>query len=134
MMEKVHHLASKNEYIVKNYPEALQSKTLDEYDQLYTCKEFGMESYIDYYDCHCLYKRIPYFKTPTFVLGAENDPFTSKSFMPIEEVEKSQFCAFVHVKEGGHVSFLTGMKAEKSYIDFTVLDFFDTIMNTKTCF
>ncbi|OHT06809.1 Clan SC, family S33, methylesterase-like serine peptidase [Tritrichomonas foetus] len=129
MMTKVTHLLSKDHFV--NYPEALKATTLDEYDRLYTCKEYNIESVYDYYDQCCLYKKVPLFKAPTLVLGADNDPFTKKSFMPIKEIEKSDKCAFVHVSEGGHVSFPIGMDAKKSYIDVVVLDFFDTIIQLQ---
>lgn len=131
MMQKVIHLFSKNHFIVDQYKDVMNAKTLDEYDMLYTCKEYGIKDVYEYYDEHSLKKRVPFFKAPTFVLGADNDPFTLKKYMPIKVIEQSEYCAFVHVAEGGHVSFPTGLRAEKSYIELVVLDFFDTIIKMQ---
>lgn len=131
MMEKVTHLFSKNHFVIDQYKDVMNAKTLDEYDARYTCIEYGINDIVQYYDEHSLRNRIPFFKTPTFILGADNDPFTKTKFMPIKEVEQSEYCAFIHVAEGGHVSFPTGMNPDKSYIEIVVLDFFDTIIRMQ---
>lgn len=131
MMEKVSHIFAKNDFVIDQYKDVMNAKTLDEYDARYTCIEYGINDIHEYYDQHSLKNRIPYFKTPTLVLGADNDPFTRTKFMPIKEIEQSEYCAFIHVAEGGHVSFPTGIKADKSYIELVILDFFDTIIRMQ---
>lgn len=132
MMEKCTHILSKNKFV--NYPEALKAKTLDEFDRLYTCKEYDyVPEQKEYYDMLRIYQKIQNLRKPTLILGADNDPFTKKEYQPTKEAEESCNCIFVHVSEGGHVSFPTGMSGNQSYIEDVVLDFFDLFI-TKNAF
>ena len=80
-----------------------------------------------------IYQKIQNLRKPTLILGADNDPFTKKEYQPTKEAEESWNCIFVHVSEGGHVSFPTGMSGNQSYIEDVVLDFFDLFI-TKNAF
>lgn len=129
MMSKLTHLLSKNKFV--NYPKALHAKTLDEYDDEYTCKYYDIPSHVEYYDSLSIYHKIPEMRRPTLVIGSDDDPFTLEKYQPIKQVTESMNCAFVHVPEGGHVSFNTGLDGQASYAENVMLDFFQTFMRLK---
>jgi predicted alpha/beta-fold hydrolase len=127
MMEKLIRLLRKNPFV--SHPAALKAKTLDEYDREYTQYEENIPDISDYYREVSIHHNIPKLKTKTLLLGADNDPFTEARTQPREEAEASMNCAFVHVAEGGHVSFPMGFRADKSLMDVVILDFYRTVMN-----
>lgn len=65
------------------------------------------------------------------LIGSEDDPFTLKKFMPIDNVMKSDNIALVTFPEGGHVSFITGDDWNSSILDTIIPDFFETMMKNK---
>lgn len=128
MMGSLLHIISKNQSIVSKYPNVMKSKILPDFDSSYTIKLYGYKDVHEYYDPMQLHRVVPKFKAPTLVLCSDNDPMTDTSLMPFDVIEKSENCVFIQLAEGGHVSFVTGMKGEKSYSDMVVIDFFNTIM------
>lgn len=130
IMAKLTHFAKKNQYL--NCPEAEHAKTMIEYDEAIWCH--GLTEYTngtDLYSALSVYDKVPNIKVPTLFLGSTDDPFTSKDFMPIKEIEKSDNVALVSFPEGGHVSFLTGNEGNKSIIDTIIPDWFESVMKDK---
>ncbi|KAH0793123.1 Clan SC, family S33, methylesterase-like serine peptidase [Histomonas meleagridis] len=129
IMAKLIHMIKKSKFV--NSPEAERAKTISEFDDVYTCKKFGLKDHIEYYSPLGVYDKIPKVRIPGLMLSADDDPFTSKKFLPIKEIEESQTMVLVHYPEGGHVSFLSGKNAQTSQIDLVVPQFFETIFKDK---
>lgn len=130
IMAKLTHFAKKNKFL--DCPAAENAKTMLEYDEAIWCH--GLTEYTngtDMYGALIVYDKIPRLRVPTLFLGSEDDPFTSKDFMPIKEIEKSDNVALVAFPEGGHVSFITGNDGNKSVIDTIIPDWFETVINEK---
>jgi predicted alpha/beta-fold hydrolase len=132
MMQKIKALLKKNKELAEEHPEAFQAKSLDEFDNRVICPEVGMSDAEAYYAHGKLKKTLPQVKTVTLVLAADNDPMIDFSCTPREEAETCENGAYVHVKNGGHVSFPVVWGAKTSLIDEVVLDFCQTIIALKS--
>ena len=128
LMKKLTHAFKKNKYV--NCPEAANAKHLCDFDTYFTCKTLNIPNYVEYYKKISIYPAIPNLKVPTLILNAKNDPFTSPSALPIEEVKKSDNAILVVTNDGGHVSFLTG-NGHKSFADKVLIDWFNAIANSQ---
>ena len=130
MMAKLTHLVKKNPYL--NNPEAENAKTLIEYDDAIWCHGISpYKSGEELYQSLNIYDKIPMIQVPMLLIGSEDDPFTLKKFMPIENVMKSDNIALATFPEGGHVSFITGNDGNSSILDIIIPDWFETVMNDK---
>ena len=65
-----------------------------------------------------------------FILS-EDDPFSSPDWIPVEEIKKSKFVAFLTVKEGGHVGFFQNWNTKVTYSEEVSLDFCKMISELK---
>jgi predicted alpha/beta-fold hydrolase len=130
MVQKLISLLKKNKFL--NYPDGLTSKTVEDFDKRVACPEWNIPDLETYYAPGILKKTIPVLKTVTLALTADNDPMIDNSCTPREEAEKCENAAYVRVRNGGHVSFPVGWRAEKSFMDTVILDFFNTIMQLKS--
>ncbi|OHT11807.1 Clan SC, family S33, methylesterase-like serine peptidase [Tritrichomonas foetus] len=129
IMAKLTHFAKKSPFI--NNPIAENAKTMAEFDQAIYCEQFGFKTAEELYKTIEVYDKIPKLKVPSLFIGADDDPFTCKKFMPIKEIEKSDNAVLVHYPEGGHVSFLTGNDGNISIVDQIVPEWFESVINDK---
>jgi predicted alpha/beta-fold hydrolase len=106
-------------------------RTLREFDDHITGPSRGFANADGYYAQVAIEAKIPLVKVPTLVFGAENDPLIRASFLPIKTVRASENVALVHVKEGGHVAFLTGWNAQRSLTDEIVTSFVAAVIASK---
>lgn len=106
---------------------ALKAKTLYEFDNVFTCRLIGKDTADEYYDLCRLAQYIPHAKCPILFFGSLDDSFTSKDAMPVEEVMHSNNAAIAYVKEGGHVSFCSGMNGKNSYVDSLAIKWFEIL-------
>ena len=132
IVNKLTHALKKNNFVEGELKEAIHAKTLCEFDDKFTAKTLGLKDHIEYYSKVEIYHQIPKIKVPTLIIGSDDDPFTEKKYQPIKEISESSDVAMVTYPEGGHVSFLTGMDARKSIVDYIGIDYFDTIAAKKT--
>jgi predicted alpha/beta-fold hydrolase len=130
MMTKLTRMFAKNHFV--DYPGAVKATNLEEFDENYTCKVYDIPSAYEYYERSAIHAQIPKLKTLTLLLGADNDPFTESRIQPRREAELSERFAFLHVKEGGHVGFPKGWKADGSLIEDVILDFYSAVRKLKT--
>jgi predicted alpha/beta-fold hydrolase len=100
-------------------------RTLKEFDDAFTGPSRGYPDSKLYYTQMKLDTNIPRLKVPLLVLGAENDPFIRPEFLPKKEARESENVVLVHVKEGGHVSLLTGWKGRRSLIEEIIPDWIE---------
>jgi predicted alpha/beta-fold hydrolase len=114
-----------------NDPQAEKAKTMREFDDLFTCRTLGLKDHTEYYPQCSIYDKIPQFKVPTLILGAEDDPFIQRSFLPITQVQGSDNAALVTYPEGAHVGFCTGLLGRESIADKLVTEWFGAIFEMK---
>lgn len=129
IMQKLTHAVKKNPYCEN--PEAIAAKTLRKFDDVFTSRNLGLKDHIEYYSKTLIYDKVPNFKAPLLILASDDDPFTRRKFMPIKEVQESSKCVMVEVPEGGHVSFLTGIDARRSYTETILPAWFKSIAESK---
>jgi predicted alpha/beta-fold hydrolase len=108
--------------------ELLKCKTMREFDHLFTAGCRGYPGHIEYYAAATIYDKIPKVKVPTLLLSADNDPFARAQDGPVNEARNSDNVVFVHVKDGGHVSFPLGWNAKRSITEIVVPDWFEGII------
>jgi predicted alpha/beta-fold hydrolase len=106
-------------------------KTMREFDHLFTARSRGYPGHVEYYAAATIYDKIPKARVPTLLLSADNDPFARARDGPVKEARASDRVVFVHVKEGGHVSFPIGWNAQKSLTEIIVPDWFDGIITSR---
>ena len=130
MMSKLKHIWKKNPYL-EEYTDVAKAKTLDEFDAALTIKYEKMESVEDYYTKMICYPKLEKLKVPTLMLGSNDDPFTLEELQPREIVQKTDNVCLLVTREGGHVSFLTGLKGQDSYVDKIIPEWFENIQKWK---
>ena len=129
ILEKLKNSLKKCEFISNNEKlNGLKSKTLREFDDLFTAKTLNMSGYIEYYKHLNIYPKISQIKIPLLIIGSTDDPFTSSNFLPIKEIENSNNVALLTVPEGGHVSFCEGFNGQNSFIDRIVFEWFEKLL------
>lgn len=131
IMASHHRLMRKNTFL--DMPELLKTKNMTELDTLYTAPSLGLSSCEEYWDKLSIYHRVPLFKVPILQLVSEDDPFTRKSYFPYQEAlaDANQNMVLVTTPEGGHVSFLTGLKGDKTIIEDIAIEWFMRCSNAN---
>lgn len=133
IMHALTHVAEKDKFIEGEQREkSIHAKTIRDFDDALTSKELGLASAHEYYEKIRLEPKIAHAKVPLLIFNSDDDPFTSKKFIPVEEIKKSQYAAYVHTPEGGHVSFNEGMDGKDAYIETFAINFFETVSKAKT--
>jgi len=128
IMHALNHVAEKDKFIVGEQREkATHAKTIKEFDEALTSKELGLNTAHEYYEKIRIEPKLAHVQIPLLIFNADDDPFTSKDFVPVEELKKSQYVAYVHTPEGGHVSFNENMDGKNSYIETFAINFFETV-------
>ncbi|BET02908.1 Abhydrolase domain containing [Nesidiocoris tenuis] len=92
-----------------NINNILKSKTIKEFDSLYTCKQFGYDSVEAYYSAATLHNKVHQINVPTLCLNAADDPFQPYDGIPVNEVNKSPNVCIVITPRGGHIGFMEGV-------------------------
>lgn len=131
MVQKLTRSIEKNQFITGDLRKAIHAKTLREFDDLFTTKNIGYKSHYEYYEYLKLEDKIAKVKAPMLIIASDDDPFTDPSFQPRQEVEKSKNVAMIRYKEGGHVSFNTGMDGKRSMFDYVLPDWFNSVIGSK---
>jgi predicted alpha/beta-fold hydrolase len=91
----------------------------------------GPRSTQEAFELGSIYDKIPVARAPTIVIASHDDPVTLEEFLPIKEARGSDSVALIHTQEGGHVGFLTGLRARESIVDEIVPEFFDALMRDE---
>jgi predicted alpha/beta-fold hydrolase len=126
MMTKLKNIFRKNKFV--DYPDVFNASTLDEYDEAYTAKEYGITDVHQYYENVSIHNTIGKLRNKTLMIGADNDPFTDPKFQPRKEAEESRNVAFVHLARGGHVSFPMGFVPMKAWHEGVILEYYGVVM------
>ena len=132
MMNSLKHLIKKSPFYTEEEKKHLiKQNRFKGYDDLVTSKNMGLNCAEEYYKLLELKPKIRKIKVPTLFIFSEDDPFSSPDWIPIDEIQKSNYVAFITTKEGGHTGFCQGFKAKVSYSEEVSLDFCNTIKNMK---
>ena len=118
----------KNKFVDR--PDCLNVTTMRQFDDIFTSKNLGYKDAEEYYKAGRIYDKLPNVKVPMLILGADNDPFTTKQCLPIEAARTSDYVVFAHTSEGGHVGFIQ-QDGQSSLIDVIVPEWFEVIMKDK---
>ncbi|XP_055374370.1 protein ABHD1 [Condylostylus longicornis] len=86
----------------------MSSKTIKEFDALFTSKQFGYETVDHYYDAATLHNKLHKISVPLLCLSAADDPFQPLDAIPMKAAEESSHVAIVVTARGGHIGFLEG--------------------------
>ena len=91
-----------------NLDHVFKSKTVKEFDERFTCHQFGYRDCSDYYTHTKIKGKINRIKVPVIALNAEDDPFSPGESLPIDEAKRSDHFAMLSTTYGGHIGFMEG--------------------------
>ncbi len=96
-----------------NKDKMLAAKNFLDFDNLVTAPIHGFKNAEDYWKRSSSKQFIKDIKHPTLLITAKDDPFLTKSCMPIEEAKKHDYFTFLQTKYGGHIGFVQGFNIKK---------------------
>ena len=132
MMNNLKHIVMKSTfYTEEEKKKVMKTKIFHEFDDIVTAKNMGLKNVEEYYELLELKPKISKIKIPTLYIFSEDDPFSNPEFIPIEEIKKSNYVAFLTTKEGGHTGFCQGWDMKISYSEEVSLDFCNCICELK---
>ncbi|KAJ8321650.1 hypothetical protein KUTeg_000121 [Tegillarca granosa] len=85
------------------------ASTIREFDDRFTAKMFGYDSWEAYYKEACLHDKVHALKVPVLCLNAADDPFSPKHAVPLKEAEENDNIAIILTSRGGHIGFMEGL-------------------------
>ena len=132
MMNSLKHIIKKSTFYTDEKKKKIyKGRIFKDYDDIVTSKNMGLNNAEEYYKLLELKPKIVNIKVPTLFIFSENDPFSCVDWIPIEEINKSKYVAFLTTKEGGHTAFCQGWSNKVSYSEEVSLDFCNTISELK---
>ncbi|HQW57936.1 MAG TPA: hydrolase [Gammaproteobacteria bacterium] len=104
-----------------------QLKTFWEFDNAITAPLHGFKSADDYYEKSSSRQYLAKIKTPTLILHARNDPFTTLNALP-EVHEVSKHVSLELSENGGHVGFVSGKYPWKPvyWLEDRIMDYLES--------
>ncbi|CAD5123874.1 DgyrCDS12181 [Dimorphilus gyrociliatus] len=104
------------------------ARTIREFDDSFTCRQFGYSSYVEYYEDACIYNKLHRIKIPLLCLNAADDPFSPAHCIPIEEAKNCENVAIVVTAKGGHIGFMEGLwPTGANYMDSVFAEYINAI-------
>ena len=132
MMNSLKHIIKKSTYYSEEeIKEIMKGKIFKHYDDIVTSKNMGLNNSEEYYALMELQPKISKIKVPSLFIFSEDDPFSSHEWIPVDDIQNSQYVAFITTKEGGHTSFAQGWKNKVSFSEEVSLDFCNCINDLK---
>ena len=120
----------------QQYPELIdlsllkQTKTLYDFDDLFTGPIHGFMNAHDYYSKCSSKQFIRYIDKPTLIINALDDPFLPAECYPIKESQSNSSVELLTPRYGGHVGFVT--KGSQAYWnEKMILHFIDKRYKTR---
>jgi len=107
-------ISLKNKLIVKSeqFPDSFlemekikKAQNFFDMDNLYTAPAHGFKDALDYWEKNSSKQFIPSIKTPTLLITSQDDPFLSKSCIPVKEAKNNSNFILELTNYGGHVGF-----------------------------
>lgn len=104
----------------------MNSKHLNDFDELFTAPIHGFTSAEDYYQQCSLKPLLKTIQTPTLLVNAKNDPFFPANQLPnINEVADAVY--LLQPQQGGHAGFVSGARlGHIHWLPETILTFFES--------
>lgn len=118
-------------YTEEEIKQIKKTKLFIEYDNIVTAKNMGLKSALEYYDLLELGPKIDKFKVPIIFILGEDDPFSRPEWVPVDDIKKSKYVAFITTKEGGHVGFFQNCDTKITYSEEISLDFIKVVSELK---
>ena len=91
-----------------NLDHVYESKTVKEFDERFTCHQFGYKDSNDYFTQTKISGKLNQIKVPVLALSAEDDPFAPGESLPMDEAKQSDRFVMLSTTYGGHIGFLEG--------------------------
>ena len=93
-------------------------------DNLYTAPAHGFKDAVDYWEKNSSKQFIPNIKTPTLLITSQDDPFLSRSCIPIKEAKNNSDFTLELTNYGGHVGFNTSFsRANNHWLENRIVEF-----------
>ncbi|MBP9763692.1 MAG: hydrolase [Gammaproteobacteria bacterium] len=110
-----------------NHVDVTQLKTFWEFDNAITAPLHGFKNADDYYEKSSSRQYLAKIKTPTLILHARNDPFTTLNALP-EVHEVSKHVSLEFSEDGGHVGFVSGKYPWKPiyWLEERIMDYLES--------
>jgi predicted alpha/beta-fold hydrolase len=110
-----------------NDVDVTQLKTFWEFDNAITAPLHGFKNADDYYEKSSSRQYLAKIKTPTLILHARNDPFTTLNALP-EVHEVSKHVSLEFSEDGGHVGFVSGKYPWKPiyWLEERIMDYLES--------
>jgi predicted alpha/beta-fold hydrolase len=132
MMKSLKRLMQKSTFYTDEEKKAvMKARNFKGFDDIVTSKNMGLKNAEEYYKLIELTPKIPLIKVPTLFIFSENDPFSKAEWIPVNDIRKSKYVAFISTKEGGHTAFPQGWNNKVSYSEEVCLDFCNCIGKLK---
>ena len=133
MMKSLKRLMQKSPfYTDEEKKQVMKVRNFKGFDDIVTSKNMGLNNAEEYYQLLELQPKIPKIKVPTLFILSEDDPFSKAEWIPVEDIQKSKFVAFITTKEGAHTGFAQGWKNKVSFSEEISLDFCKCISELKS--
>ncbi|ELT88631.1 hypothetical protein CAPTEDRAFT_21514 [Capitella teleta] len=88
---------------------ASKSRTIREFDDRFTAKQFGYPSYKEYYIEATIATKIDDIHIPYLALNSADDMFSPGHSIPLDKAAASKNVAIAMTDHGGHIGFLEGI-------------------------
>lgn len=106
---------------------ALNLKSIQEFDEVYTAPIHGFNSANNYYAKSSSKQYLINIKIPTLIIHANDDPFMDERVVPKEE-ELSSFVKLEFSQHGGHVGFVAGTIFKPKYwLEERIVNYFSEL-------
>lgn len=106
----------------------LKSRSIREFDERFTAKQFGYKSGEHYYIDASIHNKIHSLRIPVLTLNAADDPFSPLHAIPVKEAYENDHIAMVITQHGGHIGFVEGIyPGGQTYMNRWVSQFVDAV-------
>lgn len=89
-----------------------ECKTMREFDDKISSKFFGFKNCVEYFDHHSDMDRFKLVQIPVLMINSLLDPILDQKHLPLQLVEKKENLFLICVRDGGHVTYPSGMGCE----------------------
>ncbi|XP_066268270.1 phospholipase ABHD3-like [Branchiostoma lanceolatum] len=111
---------------------ALQSSTVMEFDDRFTCRMFGFDSVRHYYTTASACYKIDKVKIPLLSLNSADDVFAPFDSIPTEDIKTNPNISLVVTSHGGHVGFGDWLSpTRESFLDKLFQQYIDAVFKYR---
>jgi len=130
-------ISLKNKLIVKSeqFPDSFlemekikNARNFFDMDNLYTAPAHGFKDAFDYWEQNSSKQFVPSIKTPTLLITSQDDPFLSKTCIPVKEAKNNSNFILELTSYGGHVGFNSSFSVTKNHwLEKRIVNFLNEI-------